>query len=110
VDRVLASEAKGRGFDPRQPHQTNQDPRSIQPALPCGCRLYPHYYFSKPDKVCIAACQLAGDAMCVAHPKTPLTPLPLSLCTLQSPPATDIKIDIETVEKLIGEIIAQPLR
>ncbi|MEN9384363.1 MAG: hypothetical protein RL323_1506 [Pseudomonadota bacterium] len=22
VDRVLASEAKGRGFDPRQPHQT----------------------------------------------------------------------------------------
>ena len=21
VDRVLASEAKGRGFDPRQPHQ-----------------------------------------------------------------------------------------
>ena len=24
VDRVLASEAKGRGFDPRQPHQLNQ--------------------------------------------------------------------------------------
>ena len=23
VDRVLASEAKGRGFDPRQPHQIN---------------------------------------------------------------------------------------
>jgi hypothetical protein len=42
--------------------------------------------------------------------KTPLTPLPLSVCNLQSHPAADIKIDIETVEKLIGEIIAQPLR
>ena len=39
-----------------------------------------------------------------------LTPLPLSVYNLQSPPAADIKIDIETVEKLIGEIIAQPLR
>lgn len=48
--------------------------------------------------------------MCVAHPKTPLTPLRLSVYNLQSPPATDIKIDIETVEKLIGEIIVQPLR
>ncbi|MDI3296090.1 hypothetical protein [Janthinobacterium tructae] len=85
-------------------------PRFIQPALPCGCRLYPHYYFSKPDKVCIAACQLAGEAMCVAHPKTSLTPLPLSVYNLPSPPAADIKIDIETVEKLIGEIIVQPLR
>jgi hypothetical protein len=43
-------------------------------------------------------------------PKTSLTPLPLSLCKLQSAPAADIKIDIETVEKLIGEIIVQPLR
>ena len=25
VDRVLASEAKGRGFDPRQPHQEIKD-------------------------------------------------------------------------------------
>ena len=48
--------------------------------------------------------------MCVAHPKMPLTPLPLSVCNLPSAPAADIKIDIETVEKLIGEIIAQPLR
>jgi hypothetical protein len=40
----------------------------------------------------------------------PLTPLPLSLYNLQSPPAVDIEIDIETVEKLIGEIIVQPLR
>ncbi|PIG27932.1 hypothetical protein CLU93_2194 [Janthinobacterium sp. 35] len=48
--------------------------------------------------------------MCVAHPKMPLKPLPLSVYNLQSPPATDIKIDIETVEKLIGEIIVQPLR
>jgi hypothetical protein len=39
-----------------------------------------------------------------------LTPLPLSLCNLQTPSATDIKIDIESVEKLIGEIIVQPLR
>ena len=38
------------------------------------------------------------------------TPLPLSVCNLQSPPPADINIDIETVEKLIGEIIAQPLR
>jgi len=58
----------------------------------------------------LPACQLEGDAMCVAHPKTPLTPLRLSVYNLQSPPATDIKIDIETVEKLIGEIIVQPLR
>ncbi len=28
VDRVLASEAKGRGFDPRQPHQTRSSPCS----------------------------------------------------------------------------------
>lgn len=42
--------------------------------------------------------------------KTPLTPVPLSVCNLQSHPATDIEIDIKTVEKLIGEIIAQPLR
>ena len=103
----LASEAKGRGFDPRQPHQTNQDSGFIQPALPCGCMLYPHYYFSKPDKACIAACQLAGDAMCAVLSETPL---PLSLYKLQSRPAADIKIDIETVEKLIGEIIVQPLR
>ena len=48
--------------------------------------------------------------MRVAHPKTLLTPQPLSLYNLQTPSATDIKIDIETVEKLIGEIIAQPLR
>ena len=27
VDRVLASEAKGRGFDPRQPHQTTVSQR-----------------------------------------------------------------------------------
>jgi hypothetical protein len=44
------------------------------------------------------------------RPETLLTPLPLSLCNLQSAPAADIKIDIETVEKLIGEIIVQPLR
>jgi hypothetical protein len=43
-------------------------------------------------------------------PKMPTTPLPLSLYNLQSPSTTDIKIDIETVEKLIGEIIVQPLR
>ena len=43
-------------------------------------------------------------------PETSLTPLPLSLCNLQSLSSADIKIDIETVEKLIGEIIAQPLR
>jgi hypothetical protein len=43
-------------------------------------------------------------------PEIPLTPLPLSHYNLQSHPAADIKIDIETVEKLIGEIIAQPLR
>ena len=67
----------------------------------------PHYYFSKPDKACIAACQLA---MCAVLPETPLTPLPLSLYNLQSPSTADIEIDIETVEKLIGEIIVQPLR
>ena len=39
-----------------------------------------------------------------------LTPLPLSVYNLQSLSAADINIDIETVEKLIGEIIAQPLR
>jgi hypothetical protein len=39
-----------------------------------------------------------------------LTPLPLPHYNLQTPSAADIKIDIETVEKLIGEIIAQPLR
>lgn len=39
-----------------------------------------------------------------------MTPLPSSLCKLPSPPSADIKIDIETVENLIGEIIAQPLR
>ena len=33
VDRVLASEAKGRGFDPRQPRQ--------QQPLPSGCRRLP---------------------------------------------------------------------
>jgi hypothetical protein len=43
-------------------------------------------------------------------PKTPLTPLPLSVCKRQSVPASDIKIDIDTAEKLIGEIIVQPLR
>ena len=43
-------------------------------------------------------------------PETPLTPLPLSVYNRQSRPVTDIKIDIETVEKLIGEIIVQPLR
>ena len=71
-----------------------------------------HYYFSKPDMVCIAACRLVRDATswCIALLKTPLAPLPLSLCNLQSVPAADIKIDIETVEKLIGEIIVQPLR
>ena len=26
---IWASEAKGRGFDPRQPHQTNQDLRFL---------------------------------------------------------------------------------
>ena len=107
---IWASEAKGRGFDPRQPHQTNQD--SVLSSRHChaaACCI-PHYYFSKPGKACIAACQLAGDAMCAVLPETPLTPLPLSLCTRQSRPATDIKIDIETLEKLIGEIIVQPLR
>ncbi|OEZ90234.1 hypothetical protein JAB8_20650 [Janthinobacterium sp. HH106] len=43
-------------------------------------------------------------------PEMSLTPLPLSLHTLQSPSTADIEIDIKTVEKLIGEIIAQPLR
>ena len=38
------------------------------------------------------------------------TPLPLSHYNLQSHPAADIEIDIETVENLIGEIIVQPLR
>ena len=38
------------------------------------------------------------------------TPLPLSVCNLESAPAADIEIDIETAEKLIGEIIVQPLR
>jgi hypothetical protein len=28
VDRVLASEAKGRGFDPRQPHQSITPPKA----------------------------------------------------------------------------------
>ena len=38
------------------------------------------------------------------------TPLPLSVCNLESASAADIEIDIETAEKLIGEIIVQPLR
>ena len=29
VDRVLASEAKGRGFDPRQPHQRYMQQRAL---------------------------------------------------------------------------------
>ena len=33
VDRVLASEAKGRGFDPRQPHQVSTSQR----LKPCQC-------------------------------------------------------------------------
>ncbi|WP_219118633.1 hypothetical protein [Janthinobacterium sp. UMAB-56] len=55
---------------------------------------------------------LARDAtsLCAARSKTPLTPLPLSLYKLPSAPTADIKIDIETAEKLIGEIIVQPLR
>ena len=48
--------------------------------------------------------------LCTLFWKIPLTPLTLSLYNLQSPSTADIKIDIETVEKLIGEIIAQPLR
>lgn len=39
-----------------------------------------------------------------------LTPLPLSVYNLPSPPGADIEIDIETAENLIGEIIVQPLR
>ncbi len=40
----------------------------------------------------------------------PVTPLPLSVYNLQRAAEADIEIDIETVEKLIGEIIVQPLR
>ncbi len=39
VDRVLASEAKGRGFDPRQPHHPPQSPyvaRNLEPARLSG--------------------------------------------------------------------------
>ena len=43
-------------------------------------------------------------------PKPPTTPLPLSVYNPPSAPAADIEIDIKTVEKLIGEIIVQPLR
>lgn len=52
----------------------------------------------------------AACFLCMPLMKTSATPLPLSVCNLQSVPVADIKIDIETVEKLIGEIIAQPLR
>lgn len=51
----------------------------------------------------------AATFLCSHFWGTSLTPLPLSVCNLQSPSAADINIDIETVEKLIGEIIAQPL-
>ena len=40
----------------------------------------------------------------------PVTPLPLWVYNLPSLAGADIEIDIETVEKLIGEIIVQPLR
>ena len=36
VDRVLASEAKGRGFDPRQPHQTQRS--NVTPLMPSHAR------------------------------------------------------------------------
>lgn len=39
-----------------------------------------------------------------------VTPLPLWVYNLPSLAGADIEIDIETVEKLIGEIIVQPLR
>lgn len=46
----------------------------------------------------------------MARGNLPMTPLPLSVYNLPSPPGADIEIDIKTVEKLIGEIIVQPLR
>ena len=68
--------------------------------MPYSCR-----NFSKTGKACSAATFFS-----IILPKLPLTPLSLSLYNLQSPRTVDIKIDIETVEKLIGEIIVQPLR
>ena len=41
---------------------------------------------------------------------SPVTPLPLWVYNLQRVADADIEIDIKTVEKLIGEIIVQPLR
>jgi hypothetical protein len=73
--------------------------------LPCGCMPYSRRDYSKTGKASSIATFFSIPLL-----KLSLTPLPLSLYNLQSPPAADIKIDIETVEKLIGEIIVQPLR
>ena len=44
VDRVLASEAKGRGFDPRQPHHFRH-PESL---------VFPHHYANRPVGVFVS--------------------------------------------------------
>ena len=52
----------------------------------------------------------AATFLGMARGNLPMTPLPLSVYNLPSPPGADIEIDIKTVEKLIGEIVVQPLR
>ena len=52
----------------------------------------------------------AATFLGIASLEMPVTPLPLWVYNLPSLPGADIEIDIETVEKLIGEIIVQPLR
>lgn len=52
----------------------------------------------------------AATFLCTASWEMPATPLPLSVCNLAATLSADIDIDIETAEKVIGEIIVQPLR
>ena len=44
VDRVLASEAKGRGFDPRQPHHS---------VIPASAASYDGSFFFAPARACL---------------------------------------------------------
>ncbi|MCC7704880.1 hypothetical protein IGS59_21795 [Janthinobacterium sp. GW460P] len=84
---------------------------SSQHCHAAACRI-PHRDSSTSACAGSAALPLARAAtfFSILVPKLPLTPLPLSLYTRPSARAADIEIDIETVENLIGEIIAQPLR
>lgn len=94
---------------PAAPDKSRLPFYSVSIAMLAACRIPTPTITSASLTRSIAACQ-GCHSLCVAYPKTPLTLLPLSLCKLQYPSDADIKIDIETVEKLIGGIIVQPLR